>query len=197
MTNKQLSICLGLSVIYLVSSLGYANEETEPDTGSENETDQQVEEILVIGSRKANYTEITESAEKLVEMPGSFGDPLGAITALPGVILPAGGGEPAVRGSSPNDNRYYIDGIPAGYIFHQFNTSILDKNVIQDFQVFTAGFGAQYSGATGAVFDVRLRDPQYTDFTTTINASLLRAGVFFESAVTENSAFYLSMREGS
>lgn len=174
----------------LCPTLSLADEESALEESAD------VEEVIVIGSRKANYTEITESTEKLVEMPGSMGDPLGAITALPGVITPAGGGEPAVRGSSPNDNRYYIDGVPAGYIFHEFNTSVLDENVIQNFQVFTAGFGAQYSGATGAVFDVRLRDPKNIDFQTTINLSLLRAGVFFESGVTENSAFYLSARQG-
>lgn len=155
-----------------------------------------IEEVVVLGSRKGQFTEITEKTEKLVTMPGSLGDPLGAISALPGVITPAEGGAPAVRGSSPSDNRYYIDGLPASYIFHDFNTSILDEHVIQDFQLFSAGFGAPYSNATGAIFDVRLRDPRKQKLTTTLNASLLRAGIFFEGAVTEHSAFYLSVRQG-
>jgi hypothetical protein len=155
-----------------------------------------VDEVVVLGSRKGSYTEITENTEKLVTMPGSLGDPLGAITALPGVFTPAQGGAPAVRGSSPSDNRYYIDGLPASYIFHDFNTSILDEHVIQDFQLFSAGFGAPYSNATGAIFDVRLRDPRHQALTTTVNLSFLRAGIFLESEVTKNSAFYLSVREG-
>lgn len=175
------------------SSAVYAETSKPIEVAQATET--VTEEVIILGSRKASYTEITESAEKLVEMPGSMGDPLGAITALPGVIA-ADGGEPAVRGSSPNDNRYFIDGLPAGYIFHEFTTSIFDENVIQDFQLFSAGFGAQYSGATGAVFDVRLRDPKNIDLQTTVNMSLLRAGIFLESGVTENSAFYLSVREG-
>lgn len=158
--------------------------------------DEAIEEIVVLGSRKGQFTEITEKAEKLVTMPGALGDPLGAITALPGVISPAKGGAPAVRGSSPSDNRYYIDGLPASYIFHDFNTSILDEHVIQDFQLFSAGFGAPYSNATGAVFDVRLRDPSRQKLATTINASLLRSGIFVEGLVTDNSAFYLSVRQG-
>lgn len=155
-----------------------------------------IEETVVLGVRKANFTEITEDTQKLVDMPGSLGDPLGAITALPGVVTPAAGGPPAVRGSSPDDNRYYIDGMPAGYIFHQFNTSIFDENVIQDFQLFAAGFGAQYSQATGAIFDVRLRDPARQPLSTTVNLSLLRAGVFVESALSDSAAFYLSARVG-
>jgi len=158
--------------------------------------DDSIELVQVIGTRKAAYTEITEDTQKLVEMPGSLGDPLGAISALPGVVTPVGGGEPAVRGSSPEDNRYFIDSMPAGYIFHQFNTSIFDENVVQDFQLFTAGFGAQYADATGAIFDIRLRDPKNQQLHTTLTASFLRAGLFIESGVTENSAFYLSARSG-
>lgn len=190
------SLLRGLICYALLAGAGQvAADEPVAEPESVEEADD-MEPLTVLGSRKANYTEITESTEKLVVMPGALGDPLGAITALPGVISPAGGGAPAVRGSSPADNRYFIDGIPAGYIFHQFNTSILDENVIQDFQLFTAGFGAEYAGATGAIFDVRLRDPRPTDFETTVSLSLLRAGVFLESRVTDDSAFYLSVREG-
>lgn len=163
---------------------------------AKNAADNSIEEVLVLGSRKGSYTEITENTEKLVSTPGSLGDPLGAITALPGVMTPAQGGAPAVRGSSPSDNRYYIDGLPASYIFHDFNTSILDEHVIQDFQLFSAGFGAPYSNATGAIFDIRLRDPRHQPISTTLNASVLRAGVFLEGAVSEHSAFYLSLRQG-
>ena len=191
--SKQLNILIFTSLLF-TGSLTFAASSPEAESDGESP----IEEVVVVGTRKANYTEITESAEKLVAMPGAMGDPLGAITALPGVIAPVdgGGNGPAVRGSSPNDNRYYIDGIPAGYIFHQFNTSVLDENVVQDFQVFTAGFGAQYADATGAVFDVRLRDPKHVPFQTTVTASLLRAGVFMESGIGESAAFYLSARKG-
>jgi hypothetical protein len=156
----------------------------------------EVEEMIVLGLRKASYTAITEDAEKLVNMPGSFGDPLGAITALPGILTPRGGGAPAVRGSAPEDNRYYVDGMPAGYIFHDFNTSIFDENVIQDFQLFSAGFGVQYSESTGAIFDIRLRDPENKEATTKLSLSLLRTGIFVETGLTENTAMYLSLRKG-
>lgn len=167
------------------------------DTISEDPDNQEpFEEIVVLGLRKASTTVITEDAGKLVSMPGSFGDPLGAISALPGVIVPRSGGAPAVRGSAPQDNRYYVDGMPAGYIFHDFNTSIFDENVLQDFQLFAAGFGVQYSQATGGVFDIRLREPRNQPLSTRVNISLLRAGVLVESGLTENSAFYLSARQG-
>ena len=183
---------MALSVMAAISQSTYA----EQDMALSEASTPDVEEIVVLGSRKANFTEITENTQKLLDMPGALGDPLGAITALPGVVTPADGGAPAVRGSSPSDNRYFVDGIPAGYIFHEFNTSVLDENVVQDFQLFSAGFGAQYADSTGAIFDVRLRDPKHQKIQTKISASLLRAGVFVEGEVSENAAFYLSAREG-
>ena len=71
-------------------------------------------------------TEITEDAEKLINMPGALGDPLRAVYALPGVVAAGGSmGEPAVRGSSPDDNYFEVDFMPAGYIFHDFGSQYL------------------------------------------------------------------------
>jgi hypothetical protein len=167
------------------------SDEAEP--GPEN--DESMEEVRVIGRRQSDYTVITEDARVLVETPGALGDPLLAVFSLPGVVSSGGAiGRPAVRGSSPADNRYLVDGIPAGYVFHAFSTSIFNENIIRDFDLYSAGFGPEYGNATGAVFDIRLRRPRNQAITTTVDASFLRSGVFVEGGVTERSAFYLSAR---
>uniref|UniRef100_UPI003980D897 hypothetical protein n=1 Tax=Salmonella sp. ZJJH19_0126 TaxID=3159613 RepID=UPI003980D897 len=88
--------------------------------------------------------------------------------------------EPAVRGSSPDDNLFEVDFMPAGYIFHDFGSSIFNKYIIQDFQLYSAGYGTSYSDATGAVFDVTLRNPKYQPITTTLDFTMFNAGVFVE-----------------
>lgn len=153
-----------------------------------------IEEVLVLKRRESDYSVITERAQKIVDVPGALGDPLIAAFSLPGVIANGESGAPAVRGSSPSDNRYMIDGAPAGYVFHAFSTSIINENIIQDFQLYSAGFGPNYSNAIGGVFDITLRDPKHQPLTTKLDLSALRAGAFFEGEVTENSAFYLSAR---
>lgn len=161
----------------------------------ENKVD---EETIVMGSRslQGDYTVITEDAEKLVEMAGALGDPLGAVYALPGVVYSGdNGGEPAVRGSSPSDNVYVVDFMPASYIFHDFGVSIFNENTLQDFNMYSAGFGPEYTGATGAVFDVRLRDPENKKMGGVVDFSMLRSGVFIESAITDSTAFYASYRQ--
>lgn len=153
-----------------------------------------VEELLVQG-RKGDYSVITEQAQKIIDVPGSLSDPLMAVFSLPGVLSEGdGGGTPAVRGSSPSDNRYLVDGAPAAYVFHAFSTSIFNENIIQDFALFSAGFGPRYNNAIGGVFDIKLRDPKAQDISTKLDVSILRAGIFTEGEVTDNSAFYLSAR---
>ncbi len=152
-----------------------------------------VEEVLVQG-RTSDYSVITENAQKIVDVPGSFGDPLMAVFSLPGVLNGVDGGAPAVRGSSPSDNVYLVDGAPTGYVFHTFSTSVFNENIIQDFELFSAGFGPRYGNAIGGVFDIKLRDPREQLLGTTLDVSLLRAGIFTEGALSESGAFYLSAR---
>ena len=136
-----------------------------PDAESDASSDSsQTDRIEIRYRRSSVMSEITESAEKLIAMPGTNGDPLQAAFALPGVVAAGGAvGSPAVRGSSPEDNIFEIDFMPAGYIFHDFGQSIFNRHLVQDFQLYSAGYGSSYSGATGAVFDVTLRNPKHQD----------------------------------
>jgi hypothetical protein len=137
------------------------------------------------------------STKKLLKVAGSGGDPLKAIEALPGVILGDDGeGEPAVRGSSPADNYYQTDHMPVGYLFHVLGDSTYNPDTIEDFSLKAGAWDSQYGNANGAVLDTQLRDPYQEDISTIVDISFLRAGILVEGALTENSAFYASWREG-
>ncbi|MBF2755249.1 MAG: TonB-dependent receptor, partial [Gammaproteobacteria bacterium AqS3] len=105
-----------------------------------------------------------------------------------------GGGEPVIRGSAPRDNAYYIDMIPAAYLFHLFGNSIFDKFLIHSFELYPAAFSSEYGNATGGVIDVQLREPKNQEFTTTLHTSILSAGLLLESGMADDQAFYLSYR---
>ncbi|MFL6603617.1 MAG: TonB-dependent receptor plug domain-containing protein [Steroidobacteraceae bacterium] len=154
------------------------------------------EEVVISSERLTDPTHITTRAQKLIDVPGALGDPIAAAFSLPGVVYANGEfGEPAVRGSSPNDNLYMVDFLPAGYVFHAFLSSVFSENIIQDFQLHPAAFGPQYSDATGAVFDISLRAPKNQPWTSVVDVSMLRSGVFFEGGLTEHTAAYLSLRK--
>ncbi len=138
----------------------------------------------------------TISTQKLLKVPGANGDPIKAIEALPGVVLDGDDdSEPAVRGSSPADNRYITDHMSVGYLFHNDGSSTYNDNIIQDFSLKAGAWDAQYNNAIGAVLDTNLRDPYHEEISTVVDLSFIRAGILVEGAVTENSALYISYRE--
>ncbi|HEX6995837.1 MAG TPA: TonB-dependent receptor [Gammaproteobacteria bacterium] len=153
------------------------------------------DEVVATGRRAEAPTEPTALTEKLVRLPGNFGDPLRAVAALPGVVQTSESGRPAVRGSSPDDNAFLVDGLPAGYVFHELGDSIFNEDVVRDFGFTPAGFGARHGEASGALFDIALRAPRNEPLLATVDLSLLRAGALLESRITDNQAFYVSFRE--
>lgn len=140
-------------------------------------------------------TEMTEKTEQLLSVAGGMRDPLAALQSLAGVTS-AGDSHnaPAVRGSAPEDNAYYVDMVPVYYLFHDFGNSIFNDNVIRSFDLYPAAFPSQYSNATGAVIDVGLRDPRHQKMTTTVDTGFIQSGVFVEGEVNAKQAFYVSVR---
>lgn len=154
-----------------------------------------LEEVIVSAQSLSLLTEMRDETSQLLSVAGAAMDPLNAVMALPGVTFTSDiSSEPAVRGSAPEDNGYYIDFIPARYVFHVFGNSIFNHNLIHSFDLHPAAFGSQYSDATGAVIDVKLRDPRNSPLTTTFDASLLGAGLLLESGIGSSQAFYASFR---
>jgi hypothetical protein len=179
---------LAFSLSVTIPSCAIAQTAARPEQGTA--------EVVINGERNKDPTQITTQAQKLIDVPGALGDPVAAVYSLPGVVYANGEfGEPAVRGSSPNDNLYTVDFLPAGYVFHAFLSSVFSENIIQNFQLYPAAFGPQYSDATGAVFDISLRAPRNQPLTSVVDVSMLRSGVFFEGGLTDHTAAYLSMRK--
>lgn len=171
-----------------------ANEEESVNkrTGSADD----IEEVIVKGRKYEPKFEATEFTQKLMQTAGTFGDPLQAIFSLPGIVqVDEEDAEPAVQGSSPRANLFLVDDLPVAFLFHSFGESIFNENLIHDFGLNTAGFGAAYGQATGAVFDVSLRDPKNQPIESTVDLSFLRLGYLAEGATSENQSFYFSYRE--
>jgi len=180
------------SLLLLSFALPVMAAETAPE---KNKAEEGLEVIEVTSKRNQANSEMTEQTEQLMSVAGIGNDPLSAVYSLPGIVYAGGDtGSPAVRGSSPDDNAFYIDDIPAGYIFHLFGDSIFNENLIQDFALHPAAFGSEYGNATGGIFDVKLRDPRQQDIETTIDLSMLKSGFMVEGETFEDQAFYVSYR---
>ncbi|XPF96276.1 TonB-dependent receptor [Colwellia sp. RE-S-Sl-9] len=197
-THKSSQHKLTLSSLIILGSIittpTYAF--TPENSIDENLKDRNPEVITIEGRRNQALTELTPETEKLLSIAGLDHDPLSAVYSMPGVVYAGGddGGAPAIRGSSPDDNAFYIDDLPSGYIFHLFGDSIFNENVVRDFSLKPAAFDSHYGNATGGVFDVKLRDPRNQDISTTLDMSLLKASAMIEGGIADDHAFYLAYR---
>jgi hypothetical protein len=136
------------------------------------------------------------SREELLRMPGSAGDPMKAVQALPGVAVgDDGSSEPAVRGARPSDNAYVVDFLPVGYLFHVGGfASVFNPDLIKRFDMFSAAWSPDYPNVVGAVFDLSLRSPRSDQLGGKVDISLLGANALVEGPIGEDKSFFLAAR---
>lgn len=130
-------------------------------------------------------SKISLTREELTQMAGSHGDPLKAITALPGII-PAGEESTRVymRGSNTDENIIWVNRAPVGYLYHLGGfQSTIHPALIEDINVFLGGFPVEYGNALGGVIDAKLRPPKndrkhyYFDISTIASSFLIEGPV--------------------
>lgn len=119
---------------------------------------------------------------EIEKSPGGNRDISRIVRSYPGVSFSPIGyrNDLIVRGGSPSENRFYLDGIEIPNINH-FATqgasggpvSILNADLIREVQFYTGAFPADKGGALSSVMDIRLRDGNVDDnsFKATLGAS--------------------------
>ena len=151
-------------------------------------------EVVVHGERSPDrISKSTLSGAELRRIPGSSGDPLRGLQALPGVVA-SNNGAPAVRGSGPGDNLYYVDSLPIGKVFHFGGISVFNGDLIQDFNLYSAAFAPRYGDATGAVLDVALREPRTDRLGGKANINMTGADFLLEGPTSQNQSMYFAAR---
>jgi len=97
-------------------------------------------------------------------IPGAFGDPFRVVEALPG-MAPWISGLPYfyVRGSSPENVGYFIDGIRVPLLFHVgAGPSVLAPALVDTVDLFPAAYPARYGRFAGAVIAGETTRPNET-----------------------------------
>lgn len=120
--------------------------------------------------------------QEIEKSPGANRDISRIVRAYPGVSFSPVGyrNDLIVRGGSPSENRFYMDGIEIPNINH-FATqgasggpvSIVNADLVREITFYTGAFPANRSGALSSVLDFRLRDgnPNKQTFKATLGAS--------------------------
>lgn len=154
-------------------------------------------DVVVYADRNPDKVgKLSISGKELEQIAGGAGDPLRAMQALPGVVVTNdSSANPAIRGSAPGDNIYYVDFLPVGYLFHFGGfSSVINADLVQDFNLHAAAYGAEYGDALGAVIDVKLREPRSDRFGGKVNVNLYQSDFVLEGPVGNNQSFFFSAR---
>ncbi len=179
-----------------VSCIGYKNLLTEEYIVSaklpfieleleEDETQLSGVTVQAVAFRRLKANPVSLQVIGLGEIeksPGGNRDISRIVRSYPGVSFSPIGyrNDLIVRGGSPSENRFYMDGIEIPNINH-FATqgasggpvSILNADLIREVQFYTGAFPVEKSGALSSVMDIKLRDgdAEGNSFKATLGAS--------------------------
>lgn len=141
----------------------------------------------------------TFSFEEVRRSPGSAGDISRIMTALPSVArVNDQRNSLAVRGGSPFENAFFVDGIPVPNINH-FATQgatggalgMLNVDLLENVTLNAGGFGASWGNRLSSVMDMRLREGSRDGFAAQVNLDMAGAGVVAEGPLADSSASWL------
>jgi hypothetical protein len=122
-----------------------------------------VTEVTVHGSRLPSRDAGSDrvQAQEARGIPGTFGEPLQAVEALPGVS-PMVSGLPYfyVRGAAPADTGYFLDGIPLPALYHIGpGPSVVPAPLLDHIDFFASNAPAEYGRYVGGVISAQTTEP--------------------------------------
>jgi TonB family protein len=138
-------------------------------------------EVVVEGQR-APVGSVALTRQETRALPGSFGDPLRAIEAQPGVV-PIVSGLPAffIRGAPPANVGFFFDGVEIPLLYHAFfGPSVLHPGFIDTVEFYPGASPAQYGRFAGPIVAVKAR-PLACRASGEANLRLIDAGGLLES----------------
>lgn len=120
-------------------------------------------------------------------------DAIKSLQLLPGV---ASGGEGQsglnVRGGSPDQNLFLLDGIPLYHVNHLGNyLSVFETEALKDIKLFKGAFPARYGSRLSSIVDIRVKDGNKYSTKGTFSLGLLSGSVLLEGPIKKGKSSYL------
>ena len=153
------------------------------------ETSQKLETVTITADKIEARTEtktsvITVTPKTITKIPsvGGQADFAQYLQVVPGVIFTGDqGGQLYIRGGSPIQNKVLLDGMVVYNPFHSIGLfSVFDTDIIRNADVYTGGFGAEYSGRISSIMDISTRDGNKKRLSGKLGANCFGAKVMIE-----------------
>lgn len=158
------------------------------------------EEVVIEDSRFQKPNDVTTSYKSLTfeeirRFPGGLEDIGRVIQSLPGVSLSEGGrNDLIVRGGSPAENLFVVDGFEVFNINHFGSqgasggpVGILNLDFVRNVNFLTGGFGVKYGDKLSSVVEIEQRAGNSEKFFGKINLSGLGFGANFEGPISKKN----------
>ncbi|MFA5835098.1 MAG: TonB-dependent receptor [Bacteroidota bacterium] len=142
------------------------------------------------------------SAEEIRRAPGSGGDISRVIMTLPSLAkVNDQSNSLIVRGGSPLENAFYLDGIEIPNINH-FPTQgatggpigMINVDLIDEVNFYTGGFSAAYGDKLSSILDLKMREGNRNEFDGQFDLSIMGFGGVVEGPIGEKGSYLLSAR---
>ena len=153
------------------------------------ETSQKLESVTITADKIEARTEtktsvISVTPKTITKIPsiGGQADFAQYLQVIPGVIFTGDqGGQLYIRGGSPIQNKVLLDGMVVYNPFHSIGLfSVFDTDIIRNADVYTGGFGAEYSGRISSIMDITTRDGNKKRISGKIGANVFGAKIMVE-----------------
>lgn len=144
--------------------------------------------------REVTRREITR--REITRIPGTGGDALRSIQNLPGMArAPGFSGELLVRGSAPEDSKYFFDTMPIPMLYHFGGlTSVINSDLLERIDFYPGNYSVRYGSATGGIVDVYPKTPATDRFHGYVDADLWDISALLETPIGENWSIAASGR---
>ena len=138
----------------------------------------------------------TVGVMEIRRIPGSAGDALRALQALPGIGAASDfDGQLYIRGGAPEDNRFYLDRAPLFYPYHFGGlVSTVNSEILNRIDVYAGGFGAEFGADAQAVIDIYSRRGREDRVGGKFNLNFLYSEGLLEGPIGSRGSWYLAGR---
>ncbi|MBL8618970.1 MAG: TonB-dependent receptor [Deltaproteobacteria bacterium] len=156
------------------------------------------ESIEVVDTRGAG-AELVErrlTAEEIKYLPGSGGDVVKAVQNLPGIARsPLGTGQLIIRGTAPEDSRFFLDGSPIPLVFHFAGlTAVLNNDLIEEVRYLPGSFSVRYGRMIGGAVDIETKARLPERSNGAVSVDVYQSTFFVQQRINDRTAISASGR---
>lgn len=151
--------------------------------------------IVVTAVRKADPNISSVRAIDIEKIPPLGGKPdiIKAIQTLPGIQgTHEGSSVPIIRGGSPGENAYFLDGAPLIYVNHLAGFfSVFNTDMINSIDVYKGGFPAKYGGKLSTIIDIHQNSGNKKEFEAEIGLGITDLSASIQGPIIKDKLSYI------